>query len=331
MKRNAAVRIGQRIFRRVSRAGVSALVLLVSTAIVGTQVNPASASTVPTLRAEMTTIASSPSAQSAEAAIGSALSSSALASYAKELLTQGGSNLTAFQTDLLKVVIDSAPYASLFPALATGAQLTSAQQQQLAGLRHVLHNNPAIQLLTSQGAQLKSNPTALSADIAATAASDTGPYAVPTPTGDTALDAAVADLSNIFNGSSAFSSFASSVNGVLDDPGAEQFVSTLQPVVVASYIPPAQLIGLLLPNDRDPSLTDIVKAGLEIIGGVAAGIAVIALAPEELAGAALVGVVAGLIAAGTAVAVGVIDLGTALDCDHDGDPWDSNDVVGIEC
>jgi hypothetical protein len=138
-------------------------------------------------------------------------------------------------------------------------------------------------------------------------------------------------LSNVFNGSTAFRSLASSANGVLNDPGAEQFVSTLQPIVVASYIPPAQLIGLLLPNDRDPAITDVLKAGLEIIGGVAGVIAVVTLAPEELAGAALVGVVAGIIAAESALLVGIIDLGTALDCDHDGDPWDPDDVPGIEC
>jgi hypothetical protein len=278
----------------------------------------------------MTSIAGSQAAQGVEAAIGSALSSPALASYAEELLAQGGSNLTAFQTDLLKVVIDSQPYASLFPTLATGGSLTSSQQQQLAGLRQTLHSNPAIQLLISQGAQLKGTP-ALNSDIAATAASDTGPYPSPTPTGDTALDAAMADLSNVYQGSPAFGQLAASVNGVLTDAGAGQFISTLQPITVASFIPPSQLIQLMLPGDQDPSITDVVKAGLEIVGSIAGIIAVIALAPEEVAGLALVGVIAGLVAAFSGLIIGIIDLGTALDCDHDGDPFDPSDVVGVEC
>ncbi len=319
------------LIARWRKFSIPAIALFMSTAIIGARITPAGASTVQTLRGEMTTIAGSADAHNSEAALAGALSNPAVVQYAEELLAQGGSSLTAFQTDLLKVIINVTPYANLLPTLVSGISLTASQHHQLAGLRQTLHNNPAIQLLISKGAQLKGDPTALAADIAAKASSDLGPYPVPTPTGDAALDAAVAALANVFNGSSAFNSLASAVNGVLNDPGATQFIATLQPIVVASFIPPSQMIGFLLPNDRDPGLGDIVKAGLEIIGGVAAGVAVIALAPEELAGAALVGVVAGVIAAGTAVVVGVIDLGQALDCDHDGDPWDPDDVVGVEC
>lgn len=313
------------------KLGIPVIALLMSIAVLSTRITPSDASTLPTLRAEMTTVAGSADAHNSEAAIGTALSNPALVQYAEELLAQGGTDLTAFQADLLRVIIDSAPYAGLFPALTSGGPLTAAQQQQLAALRHTLRNNPAIQLLISKGAQLKGDPTALTADIAATAATDQGPYPVPTPTGDAARDGAVAALANVFNGSSAFNSLASAASGVLNDPGAAKFIATLQPIVVASFIPPSQSIGFLLPNDRDPGLGDILKSGLEIIGGAAGLIAVIALAPEELAGLALVGVVSGAIAAVTAILVGLIDLGQALDCDHDGDPWDANDVVGIEC
>jgi hypothetical protein len=208
--------------------------------------------------------------------------------------------------------------------------LTSSQQAELGYFRNYILANPAFQKIMSVGAKAQQNPSALAADVGnAVGALNSSPLGV-TPSGDPAIDAIQHDIAAL-QSSSAFSTFRQSMTPILADPG---FVSLLQMEPAqdaAAFIPAGTLINLQLNNDADPPLLDIVKAGLEIVGGVAAIVAAIALAPEVLVGAALVGTIAAIVGGVAALIIGVIDLAVALDCDHDGDPGDPDDAPGIEC
>jgi len=305
------------------------LVTVIAVPLLGGGISSARASGIPTLRSQMTTIATSAPANAVRAQLANLVSDPSLGQWAAELTVQGGTNLTTFQRDLLKAVETESSFGDVLTKLLNGTPLSADDQMRLAALRQGLSNNPAIQLLRSTGAQLKGS-SSLAQDISGVVNTLNGPRQTPTPTGDAPRDAVLADISSVINGS-AFTTLSSSTIPVLSDSGAPAFVSTLKPEVVATFLPPGQAIALLLPNDRDPFLTPTEKAGLEIIEGIAGYIAVIALAPEELTALALVGIAAGIIAAGAQLITGIADLGEALDCDHDGDPWDPNDTVGIEC
>lgn len=305
------------------------LVTMVILVGAGISILPVGAQKPTSLRSQMETVAKSSAASAVRTQLTKLVSDPSLGKWATELTTQGGTNLTSFQRELLKAVGIESTYGDVLTKRLNGTQLSGHDNERLLDLQDRLSNNPAIQRLLLAGAQLKKSPS-LAPDISNVVNTLNGPKPTPTSTGDTPRDAVLADLSSVFNGSS-FAALSSSAVPVLSNSGAPALISTLPPEVVATFLPPAQTIALLLPNDLDPPLTDIIKSSLEVISGIAGTIAVIALAPEELAGAALVGVVAGIIAGVSAATVGVIDLGTALDCDHDGDPWDPADAPGNEC
>jgi hypothetical protein len=103
------------------------------------------------------------------------------------------------------------------------------------------------------------------------------------------------------------------------------------PLDIASFLPASDMIALLIPNDHDPAILDVVKASLEILGGLAALGAALLASPIVIAGVTITATGLVITAAVSAIAVGVLDLATSLDCDHDGDPWDTADVPGQEC
>ena len=293
-------------------------------------VGPASAAGPVGVSTQMTAIAQSQAARDSLKLLATELGSPALAAYASDLLTQGGSSLTNYQRELLKLVIDTAKYKDLFGPLLSGALLSPRQLIELASFKYTVLSNPDIRLLIVKGAELKADPKALAADITAVIGSDLGPSSFTGPTGDAAMDAGLQDVATLPD-STEYNTLAGKVNTALQDPGAPAYVASLSPLVVSAFIPGSQSIKFLLPNDHDPAVFEAILGGLGIIAGVAGFIAAIALAPEALVGAALVGTIAALIAADATILAGGLTVYHAYDCDLDGDPGDPADVPGNEC
>lgn len=271
--------------------------------------------------------------------LASVFSDPALPAAAKALLQSDGptgrNDLTGFQKDILKALISETSASSTLAAEISGKRLTWMQWLESLRLREQLRSNPAISTLARAGWQL-GRSSQLSADIATAATNNSVSYSAFTPPatanqgGSAALDKVLGDLATLRTGS-AFSSYASLLTPILQDSNFSELLKRQPALDIAAFVPASTLITLLIPNDHDPAITDVVKASLEILGGVAAIGAAILLAPEELTVAVGVGVGLAIFAGFSAYAVGVIDLSTALDCDHDGDPFDSADTPGQEC
>jgi hypothetical protein len=281
----------------------------------------------------------SPAGLQVTAQLETLLSDPALPAAAMALLQSDGvsgrNDLTLFQQDLLKALITETTDPTLTAARLSGTPLSPQQRREERKLQAALRKNPAVDTLIEAGQQLRDS-NQLAPDVATVAAGNGTSYTTLTPPptagqgGSAALDTVIGDVAALRT-SPSFSGLAFDLAPVLQNPGFVQLLEDQRPLDVASFLPVQNMISLLISHDSDPGITDIVKSSLEILGGVAAIGAVILLAPEELAGAALAGVVLGIVAGVSAVAVGMIDLGTALDCDLDGDPFDPADVPGVEC
>ena len=271
--------------------------------------------------------------------LASLFSDPALQAAAKAVLKSDGptgrNDLTSFQADLLKALITETTAPSILSAKLTGKRLSWKEQLEALRLQHQLSDNPAIKTLARAGWQL-GRSSQLPADIATVVTNNSASYSALTPPatanqgGSAALDTVVSDVAALRTGS-AFTSYASQLTPILQDSHFPRLLEDQSPLNTAAFLPASSLIALLIPQDHDPAITDIVKSSLEILIGIAATGAAILLAPEELAGAALVGVGLAVFAGLGTTVVGIIDLGTALDCDHDGDPFDTADVPGQEC
>jgi len=286
----------------------------------------ANADTIDGLKARVAAAASTPDFATVQQDFAALATDPAFPNLATNLLQTQGPNLTGFQKSLLAAAVTATQYPDALRAALSGQPLTSDQSKQLTSVKADLHNNAAIQKLISVGAQLKGT-SELASDVA-TATSNLGSTFTPVPPGGgQSLDAVLADFATL-RGSTAWSNFAASMTPMTQDANFIQLVNSARPLVAASFMPGKQLITLLLPNDHDPGLPDIIKDSIAIVGTIALGVVTVvtlgASAPVWLTVLAV---------GGTILVVGALtfDLLEQIDCDHDGDPWDSNDVAGVEC
>jgi hypothetical protein len=248
---------------------------------------------------------------------------------------KGRNDLTSFQKDILEALIVETSDPGVISAELTGKPLSLRQQFRAQQIRSQLILNPSVQTLQRAGFGLKFS-VQLGSDASAVNSSNSTAYAAftPAPTanhgGSAALDTALGDIA-ASRTSAAFNGLAAQLDPVFQGPGITPFLRGQSPLVLANFLPVGNLIALLNPQDHDPEITDVIKSSLEILGGLAAMGAAVLLLPEELTAGIVVGTGLAIFAGWSAVAVGVIDLGTALDCDHDGDPFDPDDVPGDEC
>jgi hypothetical protein len=235
-------------------------------------------------------------------------------------------NLTGFQSAVLGAVPEIVQASAALQNVLTGTPLTTTQSSQLRQLKADLHSNPAIQLLNSTGAQFKGS-SGLQSAVSEYVTNLSTPFTPLPPGGGPAIDTFDANYAAL-RSSASFGQYATTLTPLMQDPSFLEVLQGSNPLVVASYIPPNQAWKLLLPGDHDPSISDIVDfvGGIIVIGvGLAAAIAA--------ALGASVALVIGLSVLAAILGIGVLTFHflATIDCDHDGDPWDSNDVVGVEC
>jgi hypothetical protein len=268
---------------------------------------------------------SSPAGTDVRRQVANLLTDPSMSGIVSFLESQPPQSLTGFQKASLAAASEILPNSDALQALLTGSTLTKAQSTQLTQLKADLHNNPAIQLLNSKGAQFKGS-SGLQSAVNEYVTNLTTPFTPVPPGGGPAIDAFDAAYA-VLRSSSSFGQYAATLTPLMQDPS---FLSVLQgspPHVVASYIPASQAWGLLLPNDHDPSVTDIVNFfGGVVVLTLGTIVAILTLPADAV-------LLLGLVLLGFLVALGVLefDFLATIDCDHDGDPWDSNDVVGNEC
>lgn len=234
---------------------------------------------------------------------------SALPSAARDILNAygptGANTLSTFQVDLLNGLIAEAGGASIIAAELTGETLTSTQKAQAARLRALLMKNPAITAIRAAGARLATSPE-LPADIAAVVKSDVATTKLsPMSTHTPAVDTVIGGLANLRN-TSYFKALARQLAPLLKNAAFPALLKTENPMVLATFLPPATLIGLSASADhssiRSPVPADLTsgqKTALVEIGGAVAGIGAVVAgllgAPVVAAGLAITAGVAGVV------------------------------------
>jgi len=331
-------------FKSWANKGLPPLIVAVSAAVALISTGVANAATASdpehSLAAQIAAAGQTPAGVQVRTQLGIVMSDPALPAAAAALLQSDGpgglNDLTLFQQDLLKALIIETSDPTLISAELTGSPLTPSQRLEARQLQSELLKNPAIDTLIKAGKQLRDSSSQLSSAIGTVTAGTGVIYSTLTPPptagrgGSLALDAVISDVAAL-RMSSAFSGLALQMEPLFQDPAFPQLLEDQLPLSVASFLPVQDMISLLISHDRDPQLTDIAKAAMEILGGLAGIGAAILLLPEEITTAIFAGTLLAIFAAESAVVIGIIDLGQALDCDHDGDPFDPADVPGQEC
>lgn len=305
---------------------LAAMAFIASTAIVGAQLQPASAGT-PTIAEKLAQLASTPAAANAREQFGKFATSPEFADAAKLLLTTQDANLTQFQKELLSLVPNIQANAQGFQGYLAGRPLSLAEQQELNNLRADFRSNPAIRTIAEAGQRLQ-----FSHDLSSVVQSDAAGLTTPTttiPPGSgvpqvDAFDGAEGNFATAAN----LPALAPALGSIMTDPAFPSYVQHLPPLAASSLLPGDQLWKLLLLHDHDPSVVDWVDyigGSLTLILGAVAGIlGVLGVAVAVIVTVTVVDALIGL-------ATLTFHFLATIDCDHDGDPWDSADVAGNEC
>jgi len=220
----------------------------------------------------------------------------ALASSALQSLS---GDLTNFQTDLLKalLVITSSP--GLLSALLSGSPLSRDQKLALASIRANLRDNPAVGKLFYTAAQLKGT-SLLPTYVNGTVQNILPPLQTPIKsTGNSLVDHIINDTFTI-QSSPAYGPLATALVAIMEKSTFISFLQTLPPQVLANFIPTNVILGLLLPNDRDPPLSPYEEFLVSTLFNIGVFLFAIITLPAEALTLPVIGL-AGLILIGSMV------------------------------
>jgi hypothetical protein len=284
-----------------------------------------------------------PAALASRRLVGQLLIDPAVPALAKSILQTYAGSLTGFQASMLGAIGILTRDPAALNALVTGTNLTRAQRASLESIGDAASRNPAIRTVmrTAAGLSSEKNAGLLRQYVVGgfnRSLSLGGPFAT---LGNPMLDAIAKDVYAIAN-SSAFASTTAALAPIVNDPGFIDVVRRWPPEITAAYIPPSVLLALMLPVDHDPVLPSSVQAELELLIVLAVlliGLEIFIIAAAEMfavtAGEALFWASAALFAdaiqSGIDAANAVNAWYKTIDCDHDGDPSDTNDSPGNEC
>jgi len=211
----------------------------------------ASAKKPSSVRSQLEGLAQSSAGKKAERALTAALPAVAMSRAAESLLARYGSEITPFESSLLKVDVSIGARKNqvALSALSSGRKLTKAQVTTLRRLFASLADNPALKLLIQKGRALERSPKTLGSYLAAAAnASSTPPAKLPS-TGNAAVDSVDARIHSALT-SAAVVAVNARVRKLLSGPRAEQYVTTLPPVLAAAMIPSQTLATYSLASRR---------------------------------------------------------------------------------
>jgi hypothetical protein len=252
------------------------------------------------------------------------LTEPALPALAAEIQTTYASSLTTFQSNYLAAFQLMTSDSALVAALISGASLTWEQRESKRKITEQLLRNPAIFKLLTTARHLRNHKNATTLNnyvIQAVANLSMTPH-TPTTLGRAQLDAIASEIGNT-RLSPAYASVGKSLAALMQESFFVDFLRDQSPAIVAGIIPPNLVVAMLLPNGVDPPLVLWVKGLLEIFGAVGSTFLAILLSPVELLSFWIVVLIIALGLAGEII--GMDDLFRGIDCDYDGDPFDTND------
>jgi hypothetical protein len=241
--------------------------------------------------------------------------------------------LTSFQASLLMAIGDMTRDPAVISGLLLGGTAQRIQANSIARMRITVLANPAIRklLYTAKNLRGSKNAGLLSNYVAKAVANLSMTLRPPTTLGSPTLDSVTKDIANL-RLSAVYTKLAAGLIPILQEPNFIPYLRAQRASIIATFIPADVVLGLLLPSDLDPPLSDATRGIIEVLVTLASTILAIVLLPEELALGALLGVLAliyGIEVGG--LILGFDDIFKGIDCDFDGDPSDPDDVPGLEC
>lgn len=310
---------------KYGRVSAAALAIACTSALIGAQIPPAKADT-PTIEKQLSAVASSTAGVNAATQFAKFATSSDVASAAQFLLSTQSPNLTGFQKSLLSLAPDINENSQAIQDRVAGRKLSATERMALAKLFIKFEENPAIRVLERTGVKLK-HSAALTSTLNGDAAALATPVTVIPPGSGVPQVDSFDNVAGNYATAANLPALVPAVTPIMQDKNFSNFIRHSSPLVVASLIPADQNWKLLLPNDHDPAVTDYVNWIGGMLGTTILGIAGIISLPETATAAII------LVVVGTIILQGTIEFNflATIDCDHDGDPWDSSDVVGNEC
>jgi hypothetical protein len=210
-----------------------------------------SAKSLPSVRSRLNALAQSSAGKKAERELTAAVPVVGVARAAQGLLVQHGSEVTPFESSLLKVatLIGAPKNQAVLSALSAGRRLTAAQVGTLRRLLVSVAANPAVKLLVQKGRALQRSPKTLASYLATdTSAPSSVPATLPS-TGDAALDGVDAKIDRALR-SASVASVDARLRKLLSGPGAARYLRTLPSLAVTALVPPLTLESYTLPGER---------------------------------------------------------------------------------
>lgn len=211
---------------------------------------PASASAAPQTPSRLNALARSQTTRLALEQVNTAVTAASTADLSRSLLRQYGSQMTGFQSDLLKLnlALDRPGVGVMLSSLARANRLSRSQVRLLRTYLRALGRNPAIAVLNREGRALKRHPATLAAALAAVDSQTPDLSSLPSGR-QSALAASNPALSSVL-ASPAVRSSATAMRQILSGPGGAKYLAALPPLTVVSLLPTQQVMSFLLPSDR---------------------------------------------------------------------------------
>ena len=215
----------------------------------GLHVLPAAASPSSPAASQIAALARSAAAKNARTSLSVALAQPAVAHYTESLLKHYKGSLTPIQTDLLRVslLFGRPSVRAALSNSSAGHRLTRSQLKLIAGVLAALKRDPAVALLKRKGRELKHDPRALAADLAAL-----GHQERPSGSLFLALNGFPRYLAKVL-ASPSVKTVAERLKTILSLPSAVKYISTLPPLVLGSLTPPSQLASALPASHGAPA------------------------------------------------------------------------------
>lgn len=236
------------------------------------------------LRQQLRQIAASSNFKTVRQLFATLVQDPALPALASQTLQGGGADLTTFQASLLQSIAIMTQDPGALAARISGTPLTEAQRESLETIRSNLEENPAIQRLRRAGAQLKEqkNLALLQSDVGQVVTNATTGAPPAINSGNATLDAVMRDGVSIQT-STASAGLIQAVVPLMQSAAFVPLLREQRPEVLATFLPPATMIALELPQGVDPFLPPEIFTILQILGAIAGAILALVTLPADIA------------------------------------------------
>ena len=221
-----------------SRGRLTIMAVLVGCTVFGVLPGYTYGSTSSQIASQLSSIADSANGRKAGRIINAPSKDATIGRLSQNLLRSYGVRLTALQRGLLRVnvLLTNRRTGAALSSLDAGKQLGSKQVALLRKAFEALRHNPAIAILKRTGLALRRNPQRLAKYVRQLSDSSSEFPSGNAGTNNNSVDSSVHELATVVT-AQAVRRFEGSMTRILSSRPAIQYIKTLPPMVLASFVP----------------------------------------------------------------------------------------------